>query len=62
MNKLNNEERNLGNRIQKEQIELGKLTQEEKNYQETLKKRFEALKSISKELEMGKFCIFIETI
>jgi hypothetical protein len=54
---LNNEDRNLSSRIQKEQIELGKLTQEEKSYQETLKKRFEALKTISKELDLGNLHI-----
>jgi hypothetical protein len=60
--KLNNEDKTLSSRIQKEQIELGKLTQEEKSYQETLKKRFEALKTISKELGIGNLFILPDII
>jgi hypothetical protein len=60
--KLNNEDKSLSSRIQKEQIELGKLTQEEKSYQETLNKRFEALKTISKELKIGNLSILPDLI
>jgi predicted PurR-regulated permease PerM len=53
--KLNSDDRNLTNRIQKEQMELGKLTQLENNYQETLKKRLDVLQSVAKELENSKY-------
>jgi hypothetical protein len=36
-------------------MELGKLTQEEKNHKETLSKRLNLLKNIAKELDRGNY-------